>query len=91
MLSGADLCTRVTAGDDAHTLDAFRHTHVGIENAAVGGEVHATDIVSGERSVLQLNPCLPLSVLVFDVGGVVGQHLIDADVIGPLAKHPCGA
>ena len=48
MLSTAYLRTAVTAGDDAHALDAFRHAHVGIEYVAVGGEVHTTDVVGGE-------------------------------------------
>ena len=91
VLTTADLCTRVSAGDDAHTFDALWHTHVWIEYRAVGGEVHPSDVVCRERSVLHLNPCLTLSVLILDAGGVVGQHLVDANVLGSLSHHRRGA
>ena len=48
VLPATNLRTRVTAGDNAHALDAFRHTHFRIENAAVGSKIHATDVVGGE-------------------------------------------
>ena len=91
VLTTADLRTWVSAGDDAHTLDALRHAHVGIEHGAVGGEVHATHVVGGERGVLQLYPCFTLSVLILNAGGVVGQHLVDANVVGSLGHHRRGA
>ena len=90
VLPSANLSAGITAGDDAHALDAFGHAHLRVEDGTVGGEVHATDIVGGERGVLQLYPCLTVTELIHDAGGVVRQYLIDADVLGTLAEHRRG-
>jgi hypothetical protein len=88
MLSTANLRARVSTGDDAHALDALRHTHVGVEYASVGGEVHTSDVVGGKRGVLYLDPSLSLTELIQNARGVVGEHLIQADVLGSLSHHP---
>ena len=90
MLPTANLCAGITTGDDAHTFDALGNTHLRVQDGAVGGEVHATDVIGGERGVLQLYPCFTTAVFVHDAGGVIGQHLVDPDVLGSLSKHPRG-
>ena len=91
MLSTAYLRTTVTAGDDAHALDAFWHAHVGIEYLPVGGEVHPSDVVGREGGVLQLNPRFALTELIQNARGVVGEHLVESDVLSALAEHRGGA
>ena len=88
MLPSADLGTGITAGDHLHTLDAFGYTHLGIKDGTV--EVHTTDIVGGERGVLQFYPGFTVSELIHDAGGVVGQYLVNTDVPSTLAEHRRG-
>ena len=87
MLSAANLRTRVAVGDDSHPLDALRNTHLWIEYATVGREVHTTDIIGGERGVLQFYPCFAIAELVHNACSIVGKHLIDTDVFGSLSHH----
>ena len=88
VLTSTDLCARFTIGDDTHALDTLGNAHLRIEYTTVSREIHATDIVGGERYVLQLNPCLTLPELIHNAGGIVGQYLIETDVLGSLSHHP---
>ena len=91
VLSPANLSTRVSVGNDTHTFDTFRNAHLRVEDRTVGREVHASDIIGGERCVLHLNPGFTIAKLIHNAGGVIGQHLIQSDVLGSLSHCRRGA
>ena len=90
MLAACNLSTRLTIRDNAHALDTLRNAHLRVKDASVCSEVHASDVVGGERGVLQLYPSLTSSEFILNASGVVGKHLIQTDVFGSLSHHRRG-
>ena len=71
MLTSAERCTGVAIWYDTHALHALWHTHLGIEDRAVGGDKHATDVVCRERHIGNLYPRLTLTVFILQILSVV--------------------
>ena len=91
VLLSTNLRTSISIWNDTHTFNTVRDAHLWVEDTTVGSKVHTTDVISGERCVLQLNPCLTLPEFVHDTGGIVGQHLVKTDVFGSLSHSRRGA
>ena len=89
-LLAAQIGTRVTIGNLAHTLDALRNTHLLVENGTVGGEVHSTDVVRGMGDVGNLHPGIARSVFVNQAGLVLCHHLVQLDAGIHLCQHRKG-
>ena len=87
MLAGCNLGTRLTVGDDAHAFDTLWNAHLGVKDTSVGREVHTTDVVGRERGVLKLYPSLALSEFILNACGIVGQYLVQTDILGSLSHH----
>ena len=91
MLAACNLGARLAVWDDAHAFDTLRNAHLRVKDASVCRQVHTSDVVCGERGVLQLYPSLTLSEFILNACGIVWQNLVQAYILGSLSHSRRGA